>query len=339
MTKALVMSLEAPLQAWGEQGRFVDRPTNREPTKSGVAGLLCCCLGVTQEQSAQELAVLATLEFGVRIDRPGRVVHDYQTIGVSTGYRMANGKIKEENKEYNKSYLCDARFIAVWRGDEAHIGRLAKALRSPVFTPFLGRRGCSPSTPLLAGVIDSPSLRHTVSTFPQKPVRAGWVQPESVWCVTDHVGDTFGGFVQTRNDVAVNFLHRQYVSRSVLIYRSSPPVAEGRKKDEAAAVQEKKQSRMWWAKARQERLEYDDYKCVVCQSREHSQVHHTSYLGRENNEILRTLCSTCHQIVSHTEQMRGMGGKRIDPLSPLWFDFICSARLAEARKSRSHENY
>ena len=42
----LLLRLAAPLQAWGADSKFETRKTNREPTKSGVIGLLAAALGL-----------------------------------------------------------------------------------------------------------------------------------------------------------------------------------------------------------------------------------------------------------------------------------------------------
>ena len=41
----LLLRLAAPLQSWGMDSKFETRKTNREPTKSGVVGLLAAALG------------------------------------------------------------------------------------------------------------------------------------------------------------------------------------------------------------------------------------------------------------------------------------------------------
>ena len=41
----LLLRLAAPLQSWGADSKFEVRKTNREPTKSGVLGLLAAALG------------------------------------------------------------------------------------------------------------------------------------------------------------------------------------------------------------------------------------------------------------------------------------------------------
>ena len=48
----LLLRLAAPLQAWGADSKFETRKTNREPTKSGVIGLLAAALGLRRVRSS-----------------------------------------------------------------------------------------------------------------------------------------------------------------------------------------------------------------------------------------------------------------------------------------------
>nr|WP_208597066.1 CRISPR-associated protein Cas5 [Syntrophobacter fumaroxidans] len=41
MKGTLLMACVGPMQAWGTRSRFQERDTEREPSKSGVVGLLC----------------------------------------------------------------------------------------------------------------------------------------------------------------------------------------------------------------------------------------------------------------------------------------------------------
>ena len=42
----LLLRLVAPLQSWGTTSRFDDRDTGKEPSKSGVIGLLAAAMGI-----------------------------------------------------------------------------------------------------------------------------------------------------------------------------------------------------------------------------------------------------------------------------------------------------
>ena len=92
----LLLRLAAPLQAWGTDSKFEIRRTNREPSKSGVIGMLAAALGLPRNA---DLSELATLHFGVRVDRNGEVIKDYHT---------AKGKKAFVTERY---YLSDAIFL------------------------------------------------------------------------------------------------------------------------------------------------------------------------------------------------------------------------------------
>ncbi|NLE97041.1 MAG: type I-E CRISPR-associated protein Cas5/CasD, partial [Propionibacterium sp.] len=81
----LLLRLAGPMQSWGDSSRFTTRSTRREPTKSGVLGLLAAALG---RPRTAEIADLAGLRFGVRVDQPGKVMVDFQTAQDERGRPM-----------------------------------------------------------------------------------------------------------------------------------------------------------------------------------------------------------------------------------------------------------
>ena len=165
----LFIRLYGPFQAWGLRARWTYRDTALEPTKSGVIGLLACCLGWGVPENAPIRALSRAFRYGVRVDRPGRLLRDYHT--VFGGVRSAEGRIKitattkePETVVSERYYLCDASFLAVLQIKEdadlafldvqtagKAVERCATALRAPVWPPYLGRRACVPSVPLYAG--------------------------------------------------------------------------------------------------------------------------------------------------------------------------------------------
>ncbi len=66
----LLLRLAAPLQSWGIDSKFDIRRTGREPSKSGVIGLICAALGIKRDDD-EMVSQLATLLFGVRVDKEG----------------------------------------------------------------------------------------------------------------------------------------------------------------------------------------------------------------------------------------------------------------------------
>jgi CRISPR system Cascade subunit CasD len=154
MTATLLLRLEGPMQSWGTQSRFRVRDTGREPSKSGVVGLLCAALG---RPRGAPLADLAALRMGVRVDREGVVREDYQTAGGGAWLNGRYGVTRAENPGVEvaisrRAYLSDASFLvgleAAIADQEALLARLDTALRAPVWPLYLGRKGYVPGAPV-----------------------------------------------------------------------------------------------------------------------------------------------------------------------------------------------
>ncbi|MEQ6889071.1 type I-E CRISPR-associated protein Cas5/CasD [Halomonas sp. CS7] len=141
----LLLRLQGPMQSWGTTSRFDERDTQLEPSKSGVLGLVCAALG---RDRSEPLDDLASLRMGVRVDREGIPMRDYQTAkGVATA---EEGKPKRERTVVSPRYfLSDAAFLVGLEGaDQAFLESLQAALWSPVWPLALGRKSYTPSLPV-----------------------------------------------------------------------------------------------------------------------------------------------------------------------------------------------
>ena len=152
----LLLRLAAPLQSWGADSKFEIRKTNREPTKSGVLGLLAAALGVRRDDD-KGLQELKTLRFGVRVDQEGGLLVDFHTANNPTPQQTAKaraaGKAPPSPYVTRRHYLTDAMFlVGLESEDETLLHQLETALRSPAFPLFLGRRSCPPTQPVCLGV-------------------------------------------------------------------------------------------------------------------------------------------------------------------------------------------
>ncbi len=137
----LLLRLTGPLQSWGSSSRFVRRTTEPHPTKSGVLGLLAAALGRRRTDAIEDLL---GLRFGVRLDRPGEVIRDFQTA------RSLDGE--HSMPLSTRYYLADAAFLAGLEGPSDLIEAVVESLRRPVFPLYLGRRSCPPAGPMVVGV-------------------------------------------------------------------------------------------------------------------------------------------------------------------------------------------
>lgn len=146
----LLLRLAAPLQSWGMDSKFETRKTGREPTKSGVVGLLAAACGIGREEPGR-LEPLNALRFGVRVDQEGALLVDYHTARKEE--RGRGNAVKVTSYQTKRHYLADAIFlVGLESRDAACLHGLAEALRRPAFPLFLGRRSCPPTLPVCLGV-------------------------------------------------------------------------------------------------------------------------------------------------------------------------------------------
>lgn len=139
----LLMCLAGPMQSWGTTSRFDERDTQLEPSKSGVLGLVCAALG---RDRAEPVADLAALRMGVRVDREGIPMRDYQT---ATGVIASSGKADANRTVVSQRYyLSDAVFLVALEGERELLARIHEALRAPYWPLSLGRKSFVPSRPV-----------------------------------------------------------------------------------------------------------------------------------------------------------------------------------------------
>lgn len=166
----LLLRLQGPMQSWGTTSRFDERDTQLEPSKSGVLGLLCAALGRDRSEPVDDLAAL---RMGVRVDREGVPMRDYQT---ATGVLVASGKPDFERTVVSpRYYLADAVFLVGLEGSEIDLLKMVHAaLREPVWPLALGRKSFVPSMPVYLpdGLVES-SLEEALRTWPFLPDHVG----------------------------------------------------------------------------------------------------------------------------------------------------------------------
>ena len=138
----LLLRLAAPLQAWGSNSKFIIRNTEREPTKSGVVGMLAAALGIQRNDDPKKLEPLTALRFGVRAEKEGRLLKDF--------HMVHSPKTTDVTERH---YLSDAVFlVALESEDIAFLQKIAEALQHPVYPLYLGRKSCPPTLPIVWGV-------------------------------------------------------------------------------------------------------------------------------------------------------------------------------------------
>lgn len=209
----LLLRLQAPMQSWGISSHFTNRDTAREPSKSGVIGLICAALGRPREA---DISDLAGLKMGVRIDREGVLQKDFQ---VAQDIYQADGKSTKDSEISDRFYLADAVFLVGLEGPLEVLEEIYLALKSPHWSLFLGRRAFPPGKPVwLENALQDAPLEHALNAFPALVPISG----EKVRIVVE-LDD--GEFVRT--DVPINFKDRRFSSRRIhMSHIACPPQEE-----------------------------------------------------------------------------------------------------------------
>jgi len=137
----LLLRLEGPMQSWGYRSRFDYRDTALEPTRSGVIGLLCAAMGIAR---GEPISCFDHIRMGVRVDKEGRPERDYHT---ALDVIKADGSGTETVQSW-RDYLADASFtVGLEATDKVLLDRIAKALQSPEWLLYLGRKSFSLAAP------------------------------------------------------------------------------------------------------------------------------------------------------------------------------------------------
>jgi len=165
------------MQSWGTTSRFDQRDTGKEPSKSGVIGLLAAAMGIDRENWI-DLEPLTRLSMGIRHDRPGVPKQDYQTAGCATTDTIikADGKPSKDGVPSQRDYLADAAFlVGLECEDRFLLERIDAALQNPVWTLALGRKSYVPSEPIWieSGLQDAP-LKEVLAQWP-------WISSTRRW--------------------------------------------------------------------------------------------------------------------------------------------------------------
>jgi len=206
MTATLLLRCVGPMQSWGSRSRFQERDTEREPTKSGILGLLCAALG---RERGQPLDDLNALRFGVRVDREGILEYDYQT-----ALEVVKADLSSvETQISSRWYLADAAFLVGLEGKRSLLEGLQATLRNPLWPLYLGRKSFVPGCPvhLPDGLVELPLIEALTTYQPSiAPPQSRLPSPEKEvrLLVEDPMGE------ERRQDVALDFRHMSRVFRT-----------------------------------------------------------------------------------------------------------------------------
>lgn len=148
------LSFDAPLMSFG--GPAVDQVGNtfQFPPKSMVTGLLGAALGYERSEHRKLQNLQNGFGYGVREDRPGDMIEDFQTVDLRTpwmtgmwkdGTYRTGDEVRETEKRreiLRKQYIADAIYTVVLDPTDLAEDVLLDALRRPNWPLYIGRKSC-----------------------------------------------------------------------------------------------------------------------------------------------------------------------------------------------------
>ncbi len=225
MRYTLLLRLAGPMQSWGTQSRFSIRDTEKEPSKSGVIGMLCAALGRPRRQPVDDLA---GLNMGIRVEREGILKKDFHTAGGTHrkddeyGVARASGKVSKDAVLSTRYYLADAEFTVGFESeDRDFLQMLYDAVRQPHWPIFLGRKAFVPDPPVALEVAEG-GVRDVLQKHPWRP-RTERRRNEALRQIRK--GDApklrmvfdapFASTAEVRCDVPISFQDREFSMRNI----------------------------------------------------------------------------------------------------------------------------
>jgi CRISPR system Cascade subunit CasD len=182
MSAFLWLRFDAPLLSFGAP--MVDNygAIQEHPSLSQVCGLLANALGYDHRDFDRTEALQARLRFATRCDVIGKSLRDFQTVDLGQEHLVDTGwttRGAPQQRGGASGYGTHIRYRDYWADsvytlaltlspseETPSLGELEQALREPARPLFLGRKPCLPSSPILLGRCDAPSLLAALASAP-----------------------------------------------------------------------------------------------------------------------------------------------------------------------------
>ncbi|PVY79150.1 CRISPR-associated Cas5e family protein [Tamilnaduibacter salinus] len=204
--EALIFQLYGPLASWGAPAVGETRPSSDHPGRAALLGLLAAALGIRRDDGPGQQALASSVRFAVKQFSAGRLMRDYHTVQVPGRDKKARYFTRKDelavpkdklntvlsSREYRQDGLWQVAVLLNEHSDW-NLDELQTALKTPVFTPYLGRKACPLAAPLAPKKVQANGLREAFASAPPRicDQHGRWLHlPDSVdfyW--EDHAGD------------------------------------------------------------------------------------------------------------------------------------------------------
>lgn len=158
----LKLTLEAPLQSWGGPRVNGDYfPTEKKPTKSGIIGLIACVMGIARKDPRLDDLSERIEVYCVPYENDG-IMTDFHIIEVNKNRPVylanrtaAKDKGQTQSIVTKRSYIQSGKFDIYISSSDEFLEEIENAFLHPFWTPYLGRKCCSVSSPLIPVWVDA----------------------------------------------------------------------------------------------------------------------------------------------------------------------------------------
>ena len=178
MRTYLTFQLYGQLSSWGDIAVGEVRPIDQLPTKSAVLGLVAAALGIKRTQSLDLLNLNESFGFAVKCFPACESLKDYHSVQMPTSKKHSRFYTRKDELAAGEiETLITSRYyypemysvIALWlQEDKARVSssislpEIEKALKTPQYALYLGRKACPVALPLAPCVKVYPSLKHAL---------------------------------------------------------------------------------------------------------------------------------------------------------------------------------
>ena len=167
MPHFLVFTLAAQIASFGDLAGHERRGGDMWPGRSALVGLIGGALGTRRDHHDGQKRLRA-LRFAVAAHDIGQPLRDYHTVQSvpstirrpatrADALRRGAAGQKLNTSITQRDYRMGVHYVvAVWDADESNdLADLARALERPRFVPYLGRKSCPLSLPMVPALIEA----------------------------------------------------------------------------------------------------------------------------------------------------------------------------------------
>ena len=178
MPDFLIFQLYGALASWGDIAVGEYRPSQGQPSKSAVTGLLAAALGIDREDDSTHIKLSQHYAVAICVRAGGELLRDYHTTQVPGGNReyftrrqeLLSDKLKLNTILSQRDYRTDAFYqIAIWHVDNDapySLEGLKDALQQPKFNLYLGRKSCPTGLPMYPRIVSGATLKQAFNEYP-----------------------------------------------------------------------------------------------------------------------------------------------------------------------------